>query len=164
MKKDAAAAASIGTRAFFCSNSFAAYRRGTLIDLGGFKRDLILGEDMEYAARALMAGYANLYCAEAAVFHSHDYGLKETFRRYFDIGVFDAQNTWMREKFGLHDSRGRRFVISELRFLAQQKPLAIPRSVSLTVAKWLGYRLGLSHQRIPTTYKQKLSLMRSYWK
>jgi len=135
-----------------------------LMSLGGFRRDLILGEDMEFAARAVLAGYANAYCSEAAVFHSHDYGFEETFKRYFDLGVFDVQHRWMKEKFGSHDTRGKRFVMSEIRYLARESPAQIPRSLLLNATKWLGYRLGRSHNRLSIASKRRLSLMPGYWR
>lgn len=163
VKKDAKAAASLGAKVFFCSNSFAAYRRSVLLALGGFRRDLILGEDMEFAARAIKAGYANMYCATARVFHSHDYSLRQVFRRYFDIGVFDEKNAWMHELFGSHGGEGARFVTSELRYVALRSPLEIPRSLLQTAAKFLGYRLGRIERLLPRIVKRKLSMLPGYW-
>jgi rhamnosyltransferase len=162
--KDLAARDNMGAKAFFCSNSFAAYRRSTLLELGGFKRDLILGEDMEFAARSLKAGYTNLYCAAATVFHSHDYSLQEQFRRYFDVGVFDARNKWMREDFGSHKGTGARFVWSELQYLFVEAPFQIPRSILHTMAKFCGYRLGLCERLLPISAKRRLSMSRGYWR
>jgi rhamnosyltransferase len=164
LRKDAVAATQIGAKVFFCSNSFAAYRRSVLLRLGGFRRDLILGEDMEFAARAVAAGYANQYCAEAAVFHSHDYTVLQTLERYFDIGVFDAENPWMRDQFGSHRSEGLRFVRSELRFLAARDPLQIPKALFQTAAKLMGYRLGRLHRRLPLTVKRQLSMHPGHWR
>jgi rhamnosyltransferase len=161
--KDWEARNSIGPKVFFCSNSFAAYRRSTLLELGGFKRDLILGEDMEFAARALKAGYANVYCATAPSFHSHDYSSLEQFRRYFDVGVFDATNTWMREEFGSHRGTGAHFVKSELQYLVREAPLQIPRSILHTLAKICGYRLGLCEEWLPVAVKRRISMSPSYW-
>jgi rhamnosyltransferase len=163
-KKDAAAAEHLGTKVFFCSNSFAAYRRSTLIDLGGFRSDLILGEDMEYAARAIKAGYTNVYCATAPAYHSHDYTLAQIVERYFDIGVFDERNPWMREQFGSHRGEGLRFVASELRYLARRAPLEIPRSLLQTAGKLIGYRLGRFERLLPIGLKRRLSMLPNYWR
>jgi rhamnosyltransferase len=162
--KDWEARNSIGPKVFFCSNSFAAYRRSTLLELGGFKRDLILGEDMEFAARALKGGYANVYCATAPTFHSHDYSWLEQFRRYFDLGVFDATHTWMRKEFGSHRGTGTHFVKSELQYLMSEAPSQIPRSILHTLAKICGYRLGLLEKRLPVGMKRRLSMSQSYWR
>jgi rhamnosyltransferase len=163
-KKDASAAKHLGTKVFFCSNSFAAYRRSTLIDLGGFRSDLILGEDMEFAARAIKAGYANVYCATAPVYHSHDYTVTQIVERYFDIGVFDERNPWMREQFGSHGGEGLRFVASELRYLAMHAPMQIPRALFQTAGKLIGYRLGRLERLLPTRIKRRLSMLPSYWR
>jgi rhamnosyltransferase len=162
--KDQHAAEQIGANVFFCSNSFAAYRRSTLLALGGFGRDLILGEDMELAARAIKAGYTNVYCATAPVFHSHDYTAVQTLKRYFDVGVFDGRNVWMRREFGSHGGRGMRFVRSEILYLLQSAPLKIPRAILLTFAKAVGYRLGRLERRLPRYLKVKLSMQPSYWR
>jgi rhamnosyltransferase len=162
--KDSAASGKIGAKVFFCSNSFAAYRRSVLVELGGFKRHLILGEDMEFAARSLIAGYANFYCAEATAFHSHDYSWPEQFRRYFDVGVFDAANKWMADKFGSHAGTGARFVRSELQYLLIKAPAQIPRALLQTIAKICGYRLGLREKWLPVSMKRKLSMSQNYWR
>jgi rhamnosyltransferase len=164
LKKDIASAKLLGSKAFFCSNSFAAYSRLVLLDLGGFRRDLILGEDMEFAARAIRAGYSNMYCATAPVYHSHDYALAQVLQRYFDIGVFDERNPWLRQQFGSHKGEGMRFVTSELRYLAKNSPLEIPRAVFQTAGKLVGYRLGRLERLLPTALKRRLSMLPSYWR
>ena len=162
-KKDIAAVERLGTKVFFCSNSFAAYRRSTLVDLGGFRGNLILGEDMEFAARAIKAGYINMYCSAATVYHSHDYTMTQSLARYFDIGVFDAENAWMRRDFGSHGGEGARFVMSELQYLALRGRSSIPRALILTIAKLVGYRLGRSHRLLPRAVKRKLSMFPRFW-
>ncbi len=162
--KDIAAVQHMGTKAFFCSNSFAAYRRSVLLMLGGFRRDLILGEDMEFAARVIKAGHANFYCAAAAVYHSHDYGIAEIIKRYFDIGVFDHRNPWMREQFGSHRGEGLRFVVSELRYLAVRSPFNVPRAILQTAAKLLGYRLGRLESLFSNRLKRSVSMFPAYWR
>jgi rhamnosyltransferase len=162
-RKDTAAAARLGAKVFFCSNSFAAYRRSLLLTLGGFRNDLILGEDMEYAARAVNAGYVNMYCATAAVLHSHDYAFTQSVARYFDLGVFYAENFHMQQQFGSYGGEGARFLRSELTYLAHRSPFSIPRALILTAAKLLGYRLGRMHRVLPTALKRRLSQYPSYW-
>jgi rhamnosyltransferase len=162
--KDLAAREALGAKAFFCSNSFAAYRRTTLLQLGGFRRDLILGEDAEYAARAVLAGYGNAYCATAPAYHSHAYNVAEVFWRYFDTGVFHAHNPWMRERFGSFGGEGRRFVKSELGYLARHAPWLIPRALVHTIAKYVGYRLGRRERILPTRVKRWLSMTPGYWR
>jgi rhamnosyltransferase len=164
MMKDSAAAKHLGTKAFFCSNSFAAYRRSTMLELGGFRRDLILEEDAEYAARAIKAGYANMYCATSLVRHSHDYAASEQLARYFDIGVFDARNQWLHREFGSHSAEGWRFVKSEFRYLAQHAPWQIPKAWLQTIAKFLGYKIGRLDRLLPVGLKRRISMSPWYWR
>jgi rhamnosyltransferase len=164
LTKDAAAAKELGTKVFFCSNSFAAYKRSILQHLGGFRLDLILGEDMEFAARAVKSGYANVYCATAPVYHSHDYTIGQTVERYFDLGVFDDRNPWMREEFGSHSGEGLRFIASELRYLSKHAPWEIPRAMIQTAAKFIGYRLGRLERFLPVGLKRRMSMLPGYWR
>ncbi len=131
--------------------------------LGGFNRNLILGEDMEFAARAIKAGYANVYCAESEAYHSHDYTAWQLVERYFDLGVFDRRNAWMREQFGSQSGEGFRFISSELDYLRKRAPLQIPRALFQTVAKLVGYRLGLVEEILPNSVKRKLSMLPNYF-
>lgn len=51
-------------------------------------RDVEFGEDADWAERVLVAGYAIVYEPTSAVYHSHDYSLKEQLRQHFDYGRF----------------------------------------------------------------------------
>ena len=55
----------LGIKTFFCSNVCAAYRREIYEELGGFVKHTIFNEDMIYAAKAVEAGYAIAYAADA---------------------------------------------------------------------------------------------------
>jgi len=103
----------LGFKTIFCSNSFSAYRRESYMALGGFKKDLIFGEDAHLAGRAVLENHAIHYNAQALVYHSHDYTLKEDARRYFDIGVWHVRDSWMLDKFGAISGEGVRFIKSE---------------------------------------------------
>lgn len=70
-----------GIKTFFLSDACAAYRRKEYLELGGFEQDVMTNEDMFFAARAIRAGYTVAYAADAEVYHSHDFSLKEQYRR-----------------------------------------------------------------------------------
>lgn len=157
-------AASIGIKAAFMSNSFAAYRTEALTAVGGFPSDVILGEDTIVAAKMLMAGWKVAYQADAQVYHSHDYNYLQEFRRYFDIGVMHTRESWMLDAFGAPEGEGGRFVRSELKYLLKQAPWLIPSAVARTMLKYLGYRLGRLESALPLSMKRRLSMHRGYWK
>lgn len=153
-----------GIKAAFLSNSFAAYRVGALKAAGGFPRRVILGEDMIAGARLLEAGWWLAYCAEARVFHSHNYSLGEECRRYFDIGVMHAREAWLLTLAGRAEREGRRFVASELRYLRAHRARAIPEALVRNALKYLGYRLGQAERRLPLWLKRWLSMHSGYWR
>lgn len=92
----------LGLKTFFCSNSCLAIRRSILKGLGGFKNNVIVNEDMLFAANAILAGYSVYYSAVAKVYHSHYFSVAETIKRYFKIGRFFADNKWILEITGMN--------------------------------------------------------------
>jgi len=153
-----------GIKTVFISNSFAAYRRSALMDVGGFPVDTIMNEDTYVVGKMLLDGWKIAYCADAQVYHSHDYGFLDEFKRYFDIGVFHAHTAWLRQNFGGAGGEGRRFVLSELQYHWKNKPSLIPSAMLRTGLKWLGFKLGSElHVLLPLFVKRRLSLHRAYW-
>jgi len=152
-----------GIKTAFISNSFAAYRRSALMQVSGFPADTIMNEDTYVAGKMLVSGWKIAYCADAQVFHSHDYGFLDEFKRYFDIGVFHTHTPWLQQTFGGASGEGLRFVISELRYLMKYAPLLIPSAVLRTGLKWLGFKLGALHQKLPLTVLKCFSLHKTYW-
>lgn len=152
-----------GIKTAFISNSFAAYRRSALIDAGGFPPGVILGEDTCVAGRMLLQGWKIAYCAEAQVFHSHNYTIGQEFRRYFDIGVLHGRESWLRREFGQAGGEGGRFVKSELHYLLQRRPDLIPSALVRNGFKLMGYKLGTWEKFLPLFLKRRLSMHRKYW-
>ena len=152
-----------GFKTSFFSNSFAAWRRKALCQVGGFPADMIQNEDVWATSRLIEAGWRLAYCAEAQVYHSHSYSCLEEFRRYFDIGVFHARNRWIRQAFGRTGSEGFRYVMSELGYLLRTDPRLIPSAVLRTALKLAGYKLGDRESLLPPRLKRHFSSNRSYW-
>ncbi len=82
----------LGIKAYFCSNTCAAYDHKLYTELGGFTRPSIFNEDMLYAARIITLGYKVAYAADAQVLHSHNYSNMQQFHRNFDNGVSQAMH------------------------------------------------------------------------
>ena len=154
----------LGIKAAFISNSFAAYRRTALMDVGGFPSDAILSEDTYVAAKMLQAGWKVAYSADATCYHSHNYSMMEEFRRYFDIGVFHGREFWYIELLGKAEGEGKKFVFLEISYLAKHASWLIPSALVRTGFKLLGYKLGQKEQGMPLWLKRKLSMNKGYWK
>ena len=153
----------IGIKAAFLSNSFAAYRRSALAEVGGFPSDVILAEDSIVAARLLKAGWKVSYQAAATVMHSHTLTLGQEFRRYFDTGAHHARENWLLDEFGKAGSEGRRFLFSELQFLRTTAVAWVPKAMLRTFSKYLAYQLGQHEQQLPLRLKRRLSTRPDFW-
>jgi len=152
-----------GFKSIFFSNAFGAYRREARMSVGGFSPDVIFGEDTLVVARMHRAGWKTAYVADALARHSHAYSIAEEFRRYFDIGVLHARENWLLEQFGSASGEGRRFVLSELKYLGKHGPHHVPSAMARTMAKYLGYKIGRRESRIDPRLKYHLGLNRQYW-
>ncbi len=137
----------LGIKAFFLSDVCAAYDRAAYLAVGGFDHPLRTNEDMLIAAKFLGAGYRVSYCAEACVFHSHRYTLRQEYARYVSIGmILEAY----RGRLGgvsakAEGVRYMRFVLAHL--LRAGAVGQCFRFLTLCTAKALGTRAGKRAQR-----------------
>ncbi|CAI0751390.1 glycosyltransferase family 2 protein [Serratia fonticola] len=153
----------MGIKAAFISNSFSAYRISSFKELGCFPNNTILCEDMFFAAKLILAGYKIAYVSDAEVRHSHNYSCTEEFKRYFDIGVFHNDEKWIRESFGGAGGEGKKFIISELKYLLKNSPSSIPQAFISNGAKLLGYKFGQNYTKLPLKLRRALSMHKRYW-
>ena len=154
----------LGIKSSFISNSFAAWRKSTLDQVGGFPDHTIQNEDAWVASKMIKTGWKVAYCAEAEVRHSHPMTIVGEFKRYFDTGVFHAQAPWIREDFGKAGGEGVRFVKSELNHLATTQPGRIGSAIMRTGAKLVAFKLGCNEEKLPLWLKEKISSNRGFWK
>ena len=132
----------MGFRAIFFSNSFGAYRKTALQQVGGFPRGSDFGEDTVVAALLLKSGWRIGYVANAMVQHSHAYSYSDEFRRYYKIGQLHGSEPWLLRDFGQASGEGRRFAVSEIQYLSKNAPWLIPDAMCRTGIKYLAYRYG----------------------
>ena len=79
----------MGMKAFFFSDASSAINRKIFNDIGGYdKKNLPTNEDMYIAYKLLMNEYKIKYCADSEVIHSHNFSIKETYKRYKSYGEF----------------------------------------------------------------------------
>jgi rhamnosyltransferase len=139
----------MGIKTFFFSNVFSAIRRKEFQEIGGFPENVIMFEDMLFAAKLIERGYKIAYVPEAKVIHSHDYSLMEQLRRYYQAGVSFQRNPWFMRYAG-SNKEGIIFFRKEIRFLfKQRKYLWILYAMLEAVFKYTGYTLGLNNDRVP---------------
>ncbi|EST12665.1 glycosyltransferase family 2 protein [Sporolactobacillus laevolacticus] len=115
----------LGIKTIFVSDSFAAYRRSALIEIGGFPTDIIMNEDQYVGAKLIKNEWLIAYEADACVYHSHNYTHSQEFKRYFDIGVFFGHNDWILKDFSKAEKEGAKFVLNQLKYLIRKKKFRI---------------------------------------
>lgn len=148
----------LGIKTAFLSDSFAAYRCDALEKVGGFPKKVIIAEDMYVAAKMLLKNYKIAYIADGQAYHSHDYTLLQEFKRYFDTGVFQAREAWIRKSFGNAEGEGLRLVKDQILYLYERKAFFdIIKAVLANIVKFLGYRLGTIEQFLPVWFKKMCS-------
>lgn len=155
----------LGIRTIFTSNSFAAYKKSALAEVGYFKNGLIFGEDTCAAGRLLQNGYVLHYVSDAAVYHSHNYKLIQEFKRSFDIGVLHTTEAKLFNDFGNAESRGVEYVRSGItNLLKMKKYVQAADFVARSMMKLIGYKAGKQFQKIPQEIVPALSMHESWWK
>lgn len=122
----------LGLMTVFCSDAFCAWHLPSLLAQGGFP-EAAFGEDTLAAHRALQAGSAIAYCAQARCFHDHSVTYRALFSRGKAVGQFHARH---RELLRCYGGAGRK----GLGFFRKGLP-SLPILLQLFV-KTLGYFHG----------------------
>jgi rhamnosyltransferase len=136
----------LGLKTFFCSNSCSVIRCSIFNKLEGFKDKVMVNEDMLFAAKAIHQGYSVYYTATAKVYHSHPYTVPQTFRRYFNIGRFFADNKWLLKQTGLRRYGGGMIKAGLKTFWEKRMPHYIVALLIEFSVKALAYKFGWYYQ------------------
>lgn len=153
-----------GVKCAFSSDSFAAYRQSALRQAGGFPMHTIVSEDMYVVSKMLKCGYSIAYVAEATCFHSHNYSIMQEFSRYFDIGVFFAEEAWIKQEFGSAEGEGKKAVIQLFKQILKSEPWLLPSFVLRVVIRVLAFKLGVNYAKLPRGLCLKLTAQKQFWK
>lgn len=96
----------LGLKTFFFSDAASAIKRETFIKLKGYDgKKLVISEDMYIAYKLIMNGYEIKYCADSEVVHSHNFTLKQQYKRYYDTGKFFKENSYL-NKYKVNQAGG----------------------------------------------------------
>ena len=113
---------------------------------------------MEWAKRALSAGYKIVYDSNAAVYHSHRRSIKQSFQRYFTCGtVMPVTHTNEIIKYSMKNFiiDGLKFIWREYKYMIQNGYWYwIPYAIIYDIAKFLGTFLGTKQKYIPIWMKK----------
>lgn len=153
----------LGIKTYFCSNVCAMYRRSLFDALGGFASPSVFNEDMVFAGTAMQKGYAVHYVPDAGVIHSHNYTWMQQFRRNFDIGASQVMHPEIFAGISSEET-GKRMVKETIaHFREIGKNLEIPHYIMMCGARFLGYRLGRSYEKLPRFIIRGATMNPTYW-
>lgn len=143
-----------GIKTFFASDVCSAYRKRDYIKCGGFPYPIPVGEDMIMAAKFIYAGYSIAYVADARVIHSHNFTLKQQFKRNFDIGVYLTmyKNYFKDVSLNQEGIKMVKFVLLEL--MKKGKMIDIIYYICECISKLLGNKLGLNFRLLHINYNK----------
>jgi rhamnosyltransferase len=131
-----------------------------------FADDIIMSEDVEWAARVLLAGYSVRYEPDAPVRHSHFYTVASAFRRFFDSGV-SAERAYLaggRRSARVLRRRAFNYGREEIAWLIREGQARwIPYAAVYELSKYAGLQLGAHYRLLPVTVARRLSAAPRYW-
>ena len=153
-----------GIKSIFCSDVCAMYDRIAYEEVGGFPGKVIFNEDEIFAAKSLKAGYDIRYEAQAVVIHSHNYSGVQYFKRYFDLGVSQADFSYIFNEYHAEDE-GIRLVKQTFRYLMKRKSyFDIPVLFYHSGMKLIGMKLGKMYRKLPDKIIMKCTSNKASWK
>lgn len=148
---------SLGIKTFFNSNVCSMCRRDAFYSLGGFPQKVILNEDLIFASKVILSGFYVVYCSNAKVYHSHNYGLVQQFKRYFDIGMAFNETKYLLQ-YVSNEKEGFRMVVEQQKFLIKKgKVHLMPIAVLEAVVKFVAYNFGKRYNYLPQKVIKKIS-------
>lgn len=146
------------------SNVNSAMRAENLRD-NPFCENLVHGEDQEWSKRMLLMGFKTIYDPEAAVIHSHNYTLKDTFRRLFDTGASFSRFAPSEYSYNEVIKYGLRQMVEDIIFLQRDDHIKwIPIAVLYNLCKFLAVTLGKKERYLPRSLKRQISQNSAFWR
>ncbi|AYV73351.1 glycosyltransferase [Bacillus sp. PK3-056] len=147
----------LGIKTFFNSNVCSMYKKEVFRKYGGFPEKIILNEDMILSSKVILDGYSVSYTSDAKVYHSHNYSIRQQFKRNFDIGMAFSETSYLL-KYASNEKEGIKMVLFQIKQLFIQKKLFyLARSIVENFVKYIGYNLGKRHSLLPLKYKKLFS-------
>ena len=131
-----------GRKNIFYSDASSAILRNKFFELDGYKFEVPTNEDVYLANKIVESGYSFIYASQSRIWHSHQLSLKETYKRYRDIGKFERM--YGNEiDFSKTQNEGNKVLICLIKELLKRKNIKeliyLPFDMG---ARWIGYKYG----------------------
>ncbi|MCR5202708.1 MAG: glycosyltransferase [Lachnospiraceae bacterium] len=154
---------SMGIKAFFCSDVCAMYDKEKYYELGGFEEKTIFNEDAIIASKALDKGYTVTYEADARVYHSHSYTLKQQFTRNFDLGVSHKLYSDIFSRVS-SEKEGGAYAKNVIKTLLKKGKVITCFYFCLQCGfKLFGYKFGKNYNKLPKKLVKKMAMNKSFF-
>lgn len=131
-----------GRKNIFYSDASSAIIKEKFFELGGYDFEVPTNEDVYLANKIVENGYSFLYASQSRIWHSHQLSLKDTYKRYKDIGKFEK--LYKNEiDFSKTQSEGNKVLLHLIKELIKRKNIKeliyLPFDMG---ARWRGYKNG----------------------
>lgn len=133
---------SMGLRAFFFSDASSAIKTDIFKKLNGYDgKKLPISEDMYIAYKIINNGYKIKYCADSVIYHSHKFTLKQLYKRYYDTGLFFAQEKYL-DKYKTNKTGGGLAIYILKRAIQDKNFKVLLRFLPDMAVRFLGMKIG----------------------
>ena len=132
----------LGLKCFFFSDAASAVNKEVFIKVNGYdNKDLPISEDMYLAYKLINSDYKIKYCADSIVYHSHNFSLKELYKRYKLTGKFFKQNSYL-NNYGTNKSGGSlaKYIIK--RAIQDKNIKVLFRFIPDMLVRFIGMKVG----------------------
>lgn len=132
----------MGLRVFFFSDASSAIKTEIFKKLNGYDGKILpTNEDQYIAYKIINNGYKIKYCADSVVYHSHKFTLKQLYKRYYDTGLFFAQEKYM-DKYQTNKTGGGLAVYILKRAIQDKNFKVLLRFLPDMAVRFLGMKIG----------------------
>ena len=132
----------LGLNTFFFSDASSAIKTDMFVKLKGYDgKNLPISEDMYIAYKIITKGYKISYEADSIVYHSHNFKLRDLYKRYKLTGKFFKENSYL-DKYGTNKA-GSGLAKHILKRAIQDKNIKVLfRFVPDMAARFIGMKVG----------------------
>lgn len=132
----------MGLKTFFFSDASSAIKAEVFKKLNGYdSKKLPTNEDMYIAHKLITNGYKIKYCSNSVVYHSHEFKLKQLYKRYYDTGLFFAQNSFL-DKYGTNKAGGGLAIYILKRAIQDKNGKALLEFLPNMATRFIGMKMG----------------------
>ena len=153
----------LGIKTIFASDCCSAYRRTAYDAIGGFDKHILINEDMKIAAQFIYAGYKIAYVGDAAVWHSHNYSLRQQFVRNFDVAAFIEMHPYLFDKISATAEGIKMVKWVEKKLLSSGRLLSAIYYVVESGVKYWANRKGRKYKNMSLAQLRKFTMHKNYW-